>query len=437
MKKISMKKYLFMAVFSMAMPIGMMAQEPEAATNGEEMTVSLKDAISNALQYSKQLQSSKMDMDLYHQKIRETRASMLPQLSASVAYQTYFGKDLDLMGMKRKMEDQVSLGATASWTLAMQAVTGVKISKIAQQIAEQQIAQTELDIKANVADTYYGILVCQRNIDILKANLVDLEDIKKHTENMFAVGACEQTDVDQIVITVATLKNAILSTERTCETTKRMLLLQMGLPIDTKFSTTQKLDDLIAESTVATMDSSKFDITNNLNYKLLELSNQVNEKTLSLKRQAHLPALNLTYQYSKMLKGGFMNFDHVGVATVSIPIFSGLSRNAQVKQAKIEIERGKTNMALLQDNLNISDEQCRFELNSAIESYLLQLENLEVAKRVLENYKNKYNNGVMSSLDLTQANTNYLQAETSFATACLDLLMAHTKLSKLYNNFEF
>jgi outer membrane protein TolC len=174
-----------------------------------------------------------------------------------------------------------------------------------------------------------------------------------------------------------------------------------------------------------------------LNYKLLELSNQVNEKTLSLKRQAHLPALNLTYQYSNMLKGGFMNFDHIGVATVSIPIFSGLSRNAQVKQAKIEIERGKTNMALLQDNLNISDEQCRFELNSAIESYLLQLENLEVAKRVLENYKNKYNNGVMSSLDLTQANTNYLQAETSFATACLDLLMAHTKLSKLYNNFEF
>lgn len=430
-----MKKLLVVAMFAMSMPFGMKAQE-QAATEGE-LNLSLKDAVSNALQYSKQLAASKMDQDLYYQKVRETRASMLPQLSASLGYQTYFGKDLDLMGMKSKMEDQISLGAQASWTLAMQAMTGVKVAKIAETIVQQQIAATELDIKANVSDTYYSILVCERNIDILKENMKDLEDIKRHTENMFNAGACEQTDVDQIAITVSTLKNAIISTERTCETTKRMLLLQMGLPIDSKFTTSQKLDDLIVESTVATMDSSKFDITNNLDYKTLELSNQVNEKTLALKRQAHLPTLTVAYQYSNMLKGGFMNFDHVGVVTLNIPIFSGLSRNAQVKQAKIEVERGKTNMALLQDNLNISDEQCRFELNSAIESYLLQQENLAVAKRVLDNYKNKYNNGVMSSLDLTQANTNYLQAETSFATACLDLLMAHTKLSKLYNNFPY
>lgn len=430
-----MKKLLVVAMFAMSMPFGMKAQE-QAATEGE-LNLSLKDAVSNALQYSKQLAASKMDQDLYYQKVRETRASMLPQLSASLGYQTYFGKDLDLMGMKASMEDQISLGAQASWTLAMQAMTGVKVAKIAETIVQQQIAATELDIKANVSDTYYSILVCERNIDILKENMKDLEDIKRHTENMFNAGACEQTDVDQIAITVSTLKNAIISTERTCETTKRMLLLQMGLPIDSKFTTSQKLDDLIVESTVATMDSSKFDITNNLDYKTLELSNQVNEKTLALKRQAHLPTLTVAYQYSNMLKGGFMNFDHVGVVTLNIPIFSGLSRNAQVKQAKIEVERGKTNMALLQDNLNISDEQCRFELNSAIESYLLQQENLAVAKRVLDNYKNKYNNGVMSSLDLTQANTNYLQAETSFATACLDLLMAHTKLSKLYNNFPY
>lgn len=435
MNKLKMKKLLVVAMFAMSMPFGMKAQE-QAATEGE-LNLSLKDAVSNALQYSKQLAASKMDQDLYYQKVRETRASMLPQLSASLGYQTYFGKDLDLMGMKKKMEDQISLGAQASWTLAMQAMTGVKVAKIAETIVQQQIAATELDIKANVSDTYYSILVCERNIDILKENMKDLEDIKRHTENMFNAGACEQTDVDQIAITVSTLKNAIISTERTCETTKRMLLLQMGLPIDSKFTTSQKLDDLIVESTVATMDSSKFDITNNLDYKTLELSNQVNEKTLALKRQAHLPTLTVAYQYSNMLKGGFMNFDHVGVVTLNIPIFSGLSRNAQVKQAKIEVERGKTNMALLQDNLNISDEQCRFELNSAIESYLLQQENLAVAKRVLDNYKNKYNNGVMSSLDLTQANTNYLQAETSFATACLDLLMAHTKLSKLYNNFPY
>ena len=132
-----------------------------------------------------------------------------------------------------------------------------------------------------------------------------------------------------------------------------------------------------------------------------------------------------------------MNFDHVGNLVLTIPIFDGLAKQSRVKQAKLEVAKGQTNMDLLMDNLMQNEEQYRFELNSAIDAYLLQKENLDVAKRVLENYRNKYNQGVLSSLDLTQANSNYLQAETSYATASLDLLQAHTKLSKLYNNFEY
>ena len=78
-------------------------------------------------------------------------------------------------------------------------------------------------------------------------------------------------------------------------------------------------------------------------------------------------------------------------------------------------------------------EQYAYEFQTAVDAYNLQKENLEVAKRVLQNYRNKYDQGVLSSLDLTQANTNYLQAETSYASACMDVLTAQTKLLKLYN----
>lgn len=402
-----------------------------------ETSLTLKEAVSNAVKYSKQLQTSKQDVEIYKEKIREARSAGLPDVSATVTGTTYFGKEMNFAGKPIKMENSLTVAATARYTLSLQQLQSVNVAKIAAAIYETTDQSTILDVKANVTDTYYAILVYKRNLDILASNLKDLEDIARHTEYSFNAGVCEQTDVDQIRVTVAQLKNTIISTERNYEITKRLLVLQMGLPISTQINTTEVLDDMIAESTTATMDSSNFNIANNVTYRQLEQSLQVNEATLKLRKFAYIPTLTAQYQYSNAVKGGFMNFDHVGNLVLSVPIFNGLGRQSQVRQAKLEIEKTKTNMALLQDNLMQNDEQYRYELNSAIDAYLLQKENLDVAKRVLDNYKNKYNQGVLSSLDLTQANTNYLSAETSYASAVMTLLQAHTKLSKLYNNFAY
>ncbi|MDD3528018.1 MAG: TolC family protein [Bacteroidales bacterium] len=47
---------------------------------------------------------------------------------------------------------------------------------------------------------------------------------------------------------------------------------------------------------------------------------------------------------------------------------------------------------------------------------------------------NKYRLGILSSLDLTQANTNYLQAENNYITSIMELLQSKLALDKLYNN---
>ena len=393
-------------------------------------TVDLKTAINNALQYNKQLQSSEMDRELYYQKVREARSSGLPQVNASLDGTTYFGKEMNFNGMSIKMDNNLKLGATAAWTFSMQIIEGVKIAKIAQRLADTQIASTELDVKANVSDTYYAVLVYERMLEIIKGNLSDMEEIARQTTNSYEAGAVEQTDVDQIRVNVATLKNSVLSIERSLETTKKLLVLQMGIPIDTKISTAEKLDDLIANQSIGTLD-----INNNLQYQTLKASQEINEETIKLRKMAYVPTLTAAYQYTHNFKGGFMSFDHVGTLSLNIPIFSGFQRHSQLKQAQIEAQKTRVNMALLEDNLAQNAEQYQFELNNALDAYNLQKENLEVAQRVLNNYKNKYNYGALSSLSLTQANSNYLQAESSYASACLDLLMAYTKLNKLYNNF--
>lgn len=413
------------------MALALAVCQPISAQDGGEMRVDLSTAIENAVSHNKQLQASALDRETYYQKVREARSMGLPQVNAQLTGTTYFNKALDFGGMQMSMPNSLTLAATASWTFAMQQVASVKVAKIAQRLTDLSVQQTELDVKANVADTYYAVLVYERNLEIVRKNLDDMREIAEHTARCYDAGTVEKTDVDQININVSTLQNTVLSLQRGLESTKRLLVLQMGVDIATKVATAQTLDEVLAAN--MGVDSAKFDISQNVEYRQLLASREVGEQTVKLRKFAYIPTLTASYQYSNAIKGGFMNFDHVGNIVLSVPIFSGFQRHSQLKQAQIDVRKTETNIRLMEDALAQNAEQYAFDLQTAIDAYNLQKENLDVARRVLQNYRNKYDHGALSSLDLTQANSNYLQAETSYASASLDLLMAQTKIQKLYN----
>ena len=82
----------------------------------------------------------------------------------------------------------------------------------------------------------------------------------------------------------------------------------------------------------------------------------------------------------------------------------------------------------------MQEKQYRYDLISAIEQYELQKQNVDVARRVYDKIDMKYNQGVSSSLDLTQANSNLLDAENNYISSLMNLLQAKLNYNKLLNN---
>ena len=119
---------------------------------------------------------------------------------------------------------------------------------------------------------------------------------------------------------------------------------------------------------------------------------------------------------------------------MNVPIFTSGSRKSKVDQAKINYETTMNNMDLLTDQLLIQEKQFRYNLRSGMELYESQKENVEVSKRVYDNINLKYQQGLVSSLDLTTANNNYLEAESGYINALVQLLNAKLELDKLLNN---
>lgn len=433
-----MKRIIIIACLAFIFPSFLMAQ-------GDTLELSLAKAVEYAIENNKQLQVSRKDIDLYRQKVRESVSQGLPQVNGNLDYSTNFGYKMNMNfggqgGGSIKMKDQSNVGVNVSQLIfSGQWILGIQTSKIAEKIANQQVDITELDVKENVCNTYYTILVSERLRDIVRQNMDNMEKIYTHTQNMYEAGTVEVTDVDQIRITVGQLKNNLLSLDRTIEVNYNLLRLQLGLQAENGLNLTESLDRFLGHEDYVKLSVKQFEINNNAEYQLMQTQEELSKKMVGLQRWTYAPTISGNYGYNyKLLKPDFdMSPKHSASLVMNIPIFSGLQRKAQLEQAKIELEQTSLNKSLLEDQLYVSEKQYKYELKNATENYLLQKENIGVARRVLENMQRKYEFGAVSSLDLTQANNNYLEAENNYTNACLTLLQAETQLERLYNEMTY
>lgn len=421
----------------------MEAEKQEAASEeatSQPQTLSLQDAVSFAVDHNKSLKASRLNIELQQKMITEAISAGIPQINANLGYQTNFGQSVDMgeTGFSIKMEDNLTLGASASWTvLNGEWIVGIQTAKIAKTLASQQVDADALDIKSTIYNSYYTILVCERLVQILQENLDNMSQILEHTQNMYNAGSVEISDVDQIRITVGQLNNSLLSMERTLDVNYNLLRIQLGLKAGTPITLTDRLDDFLGEEGFANLALKDFDINNNLQYQLTLTQEELQKKAVSAKKWAYAPTLSAGYNYQyQIVSGGFMTIPHTATVTLSVPIFSGLQRKSQLDQEKITLQQTQLNKSLLEDQLRLNEAQYKYDLQNATENYNLQKENVEVAKSVLGHYQAKFNVGNISSLDLTQANNNYLEAENNYTSACLDLLEAQTNLLKLYNELQ-
>lgn len=408
---------------------------PEEALNAPQH-LSLEEAVDFAVQHNKSLQISHMDVELQQKKITEAISAGIPQINAQIGYSTYFGQEMNLggAGMKIKMDDNMNLAASAQWNFSGQWIVGIQTSKIAKKLASQQADISELDIRGNIYNSYYTVLVCEHLLQILDENLQNMQEILTHTENMYKNGVVEISDVDQIRITVGQLNNSKLSMERTVDVNYNLLRIQLGLKAGTPIVLTDPLEKFIQEDAFALWVGKEFDVNENLNYQAVLTQERIQKKSLSSAYWACVPTLSAGYSYQyQIIDGGFMNIPHTATVSLNVPIFAGLQRSSKINQAKIGLDQVRLNKSLLEDQLALQESQYRYNLQNANENFKLQKENVEVAKSVLGHYQAKFKVGAISSLDLTQANNNYLSAENNYTSACLDLLQAQTELLKLYN----
>ena len=437
----------------------------------DTLKLTLNEACDYAMGHNKELMNAKANILLAGAEYKETRAQGLPQMNGTVDYMTNFNYevefrfsgtgdsdmpdintdvldegDFEILSLLNEMfapsdpativmKDQANARFQVSQLIfSGQFWVGLEIADIYRKLSKTQVKKTEKDVKEQVTQTYHLILATEESLNILNKNLENLNKTLTHTKNMYNAGVLEKYDVDQLRMNVSQLKNSREATKRNLQLTYNMLKIQLGLEPTKEISLRENLYDLIKESENR-LFTERLNPSNNLSYQLVDIQQQMEKTQIKLNKWAYAPLLTGYYSYTeKLLTTDFdLSPKNAAGLTLSIPIFSGGEKKAKIDKAKVTLDKTQRNKALLEDQLNLQENQLKYNLQSALENYTTQKENVEIAKNVYQSIFNKYKQGLVSSLDLTQANNNYLQAENNYISAILNVLQSILALDSLYN----
>ena len=394
----------------------------------EKFTLAL--AQEYALDHAYGVQIAKLEIERAKQIYRQNLAYGLPQASASGQYiynvelgalVTDFNGDgvLDELVFGTDYQAQAGL-AVNQLIFDGSYVVGLMAAKVLKDGASIGIEQSKAELKREVAKAYHLALLSEESIGVLKANEGYLQDLAFEMQKMNEAGLVSKADADQMMLNYNNIKNAVRYAEGQARVAKMLLKLQMGFPVQQEILLADDMEALVVDAAAASvMADIAFDPTKTVDY--LGMENQVEGAELQLLNQklGYLPSIGVSYQNNIQYMSGEANIfgdDAVDIPSslvagnISIPLFTSGNGRAKVQEAKIQRDQAKIGLQQMEDGLVMQHAALVNDFHQGIADYLAQKESAALAKRIRDQRRLEYKEGMTSSMELTQSEAQYQEA---------------------------
>ena len=442
-----MKKTILL-VIAIMLSINLSAQE--------SISLSLEEAIDYALENSYSAINASRDIEAARMKKWETTTIGLPHISATIDYQNWIKQQVSLIpaeffgGVEGEFTEvafgtKQNMSATAILNQLIfdgSYLVGLQSAKTYLKISENAKEKTELGIREAVINAYGNVLLGEESIVILEKNIASLEKNLKETKQIYLNGFAEEENVEQLQITLATIKSQLSRTKRLKNIAYKMLNITLGLDFDKSVILTDNLDHLSKENIDLALLSNELTIEDHIDFKIAKNTEKSNELFVKLEQSKALPTLSsfVNFGYS----GFGQNFDFfkkeqnwfdsslLGVS-LNIPIFSSLARSSRTQQAKIELEKARTNLTETEQKLMLQLESAKTEYNYSLEELETSKQNLKLAERIEQKQQIKFFEGISTSFELTEAQRQLYTMQQNYLQAMLNVIADKAALDNALN----
>jgi outer membrane protein len=420
------------------------------------LNLTVNQAMEHAVQYNIDVRNARIDVEIADKKVWETTAIGLPQIGATGSYNNNLSLATQLIpaeffGGEEGTFSEIQFGTKHNFNGSLTAtqlifsgsyLVGLQAAKIYRSLSEKSLTKTETDTKANVASTYYSILLTEESLEILKQNHMYLNDMYIETKKVAMVGMVEETEADKLKIQASSIKNAVNSTERQIEFLYLLFKIQIGADKETEIKLTDNISDILLEINIDEYLEKEFFLEEHVDYQLIKTQEDLMALDMKRYKSEYLPSLSAFYSFQEnAMRNDFNPFDGsekwfessmLGVQ-IDVPIFNSGLKRSKVQQARLELEKVTNSKNFLESTLYSVLLQNRNNFITRQEILLNSKENMQTSKKVLDNISIKHKEGVAKSLELTQANQDYLSTVSQYTNAVVDLLNTKIELEKILN----
>jgi outer membrane protein len=409
---------------------------PWAPAGAETLELSLRDAVARALSDGTAARIATERVDVSRAQADQARSALLPQISGQV--QDYnqvlnlktFGLTLpgfpSLVGPFNVFDAHVTLAAQLIDFAARRRYQAARQGVV---VADVERERTENEVATAVATLYVALQRAQANVDATRANLELFTKLRDLANDQREAGVATKLDSTRADVALAREQQTLLVSENQRDAGRLSLLHAIGAD--------QTLDvvlvDALREEPGTETPEEALSAAHSRRPELRSIEERLRSIDLSIaaRRAEKLPTLAAQFQ------GGY-NGNHLGDlswnrtvgALVSVPIYTGGRITAEIAESESQrrelvLERTETERQVEEDV-----RRALLALQSATNRAHVAAESVRLASEELDFARDRFANGVSSSIEVDNAQSSYASARGDRIAALADEAQARFDLAR-------
>ncbi|HEX6068274.1 MAG TPA: TolC family protein [Longimicrobiaceae bacterium] len=452
---------------------GLLAQEV-APTDTVEL--SLPEALNRGLDESEEIRLARSQVVLAGAQVSSARSAVLPQVNGNFGYtrtlasvfsgaaapaipdSLRFDPDpsLPLEERVEYLEDRTPIAAlgalgglfsdlpfgrehayTASLSGSQLLFSGgragaaLNIARDFRAAAEAGLSQQEAQIQLQIRSAYYQALLAQEMATIAEAALEQAEAFYRQEQLRLRAGQASELEAMRAEVARDNLQPQVVQGRNAADLAALNLKRLVNLPLSQPLRLTTPLAVPAIQDSAAVRPSDELVQAQRMAVEAVEHQVEIRRQQVRIARGAYLPNVSLQTAYARQLyPSGPFSFsdpwatDWTVSLNMSLPLFSGFRRGADLHQARVQLEQSRLQLAQLEESVQLQYEQAYGEKRRALSAMQARQRTVDVAQRVYDLTVLRYDRGLATQLEVSDARLSLLQARTNLAQAIADFYTA-------------
>lgn len=341
-------------------------------------------------------------------------------------------------GIEMGRLNTMSFGVSAAMPIInAQLWESVKITGMDVELAVEKARSSRLNMVSQVKNAYYAVLFAKEAFDVYREVYENALNNYYETEKKYNVQKATELDMARAKTNVANAIPNVYNAESSVMLSLWQLKAVMGVDLEMNIDVVGSINDYAGMLDYDTAQHNEISLESNSTMKQLAIQAEELARSIRLKQYAYIPTLSLAFNFSgntmfndvPSSQWNWTPYSTVGLS-LQIPIFSGLKRMNDVKQARNQYQQMQYNITDTERNLKIAIRQSLNTMDTNVKSYSAAEEAVDAAQKAYNIASKSYEVGRATLTDLNDAQLALTQAKLSQSQAIYNFVVAKTSLEQ-------